>query len=132
MIRLKRKFDPAEIEAWRESGGPAPAPTHLEVQEQRGDRQNFSDRFVDAGIVEGWISLGGGGLRLRTAPDIEDVAFKVLEVPGAYCCHCGVKLQGGNDIAQAHVAEHHPDHESPDPENPSGYRVSHAYRCEVI
>jgi hypothetical protein len=51
----------------------------------------------------------------------------VLEVPGVYCCHCEQRLQGGNEIAQAHVSEHHTDEESPDAENPAGYRVSHAY-----
>lgn len=134
MLRLKRKFDPDAIAAWRDSGGDTtpPAPTHLEVQEQRGDRQNFSRRFVDAGLEEGWLSLGDGQLVLKTAEDEPDVAFKVLEVPGVYCSHCDERLQGGDDVAQAHVAEHHPDEESPDVENPAGYRVSHAYLCEVI
>lgn len=136
MIRLKRKFDPDAIAAYRaaidagESPTP-PAPTHLEVQEQRGDMQRFSKRFVDAGLLEGWVSLGDGELRLRTAKGKPDARFSVLELPGVYCCHCDARLQSGDDVAQAHVAEHH-EGPSPDPENPSGYRVSNAYLTEVI
>jgi hypothetical protein len=135
MIRLKRRFDPDEVAAWRaaiaagEHAQP-PLPTHLDVQEQRGDRQNFSTRFVQSGIVEGWLSFADGEFRIRTADG--DVAFRVLELPGVYCCHCGSKLDAGNEVAQAHVADHHADDASPDPQHPAGYRVSHAYACEVI
>ena len=62
MIKLQRRFDPDAIAVWRllPPGSPPPAPTHVDVQELRGERQNFSHRFVNAGVAEGWLTLGRG------------------------------------------------------------------------
>src|SRR4051812_17610297 len=108
MIRLKRKFNAADVDAYNEAlleaktaGGELPDPpfpTHVEVKEHRGELQNFSDRLVDNAVFEGWATLGRGKLTLHTADGDPDVEFNVLEVPGVYCCHCDERLQGGNEI----------------------------------
>lgn len=93
---------------------------------------HFSESFILGGIREGWLELEGDRLTLH---DLNEPAltYFVLREPGYYCCHCGKKLRDGEataDVAArlAHVAEHGGE-ESPDPNNPAGYRRDHSYTC---
>lgn len=91
--------------------------------------QQFSRRLVDAGLHEGWISLGQGKLTLHTAEG--DLAYTIVRVPGTYCCYCNLAL--GDDpsgvTGRDHVALMHAGESCDDQDNPAGYRVTHAYEC---
>ena len=97
---------------------------HVEVR-HLGLKQKFSPDLVARGAEEGWITLAEGNITLKTADG--PIAFRVVRVPGLYCCHCGVAVHG-SAAARAHIAAEHPGQASPDPENPSGYMVTHAYK----
>jgi len=99
--------------------------------------QNFSTGLVEAGLAEGWISIGQGKLTLRAKP--EDLVYAIKRGPGHYCCHCGERIpdanqflpgqQGEVTVGMRHVAEAHPNTPSPDPSNPAGYCRVNSYEC---
>jgi hypothetical protein len=96
--------------------------------------QNFSRRVIEAGIAEGWISMGQGKITIHGVDETEapaDLVYTVLHMPGTYCCHCNMKLDDDPSGAssRAHVADRHGDTPSPDPQNPVGCRVTTAYEC---
>jgi hypothetical protein len=97
---------------------------HLDVLigQDVGKEWHPSQRVIDGGTAEGWLSIADGKVTIKTAPDADDHVFEIAARPGFYCCHCGELLQAGNEAAQAHVAENHSGEESPDPSNPAGYR----------
>ena len=105
--------------------------SHVEVQ-HAGPVQSFTPRFLQSGMEEGWISMSKGKITLDTAKadgTPAPVVYKIDRAPGAYCCHCNQKLDGGNEIAQAHIEEKHPGIASPDESNPAGYRIDNFYAC---
>jgi len=111
---LKRLFD-------HSSGKPVPAGVKLI---RAGSRQNFSQGFIDGGLAEGWLAIGGGKLTFTT--DKGPVVYTIARQPGMYCCTCEQKLDDSRS-AQMHVAAHKG--ASPDPCNPAGYRVDNFYAC---
>lgn len=113
---LKRVFDHAAPGAAKLD--------HIKVL-RAGPRQRFSTGLVEAAVVEGWMTLGGGRIALDTRPPL---TYKILRVPGHYCCHCGAKLDG-DDAARAHIAAAHAGLPSPDKSNPAGYELIHCYDC---
>jgi hypothetical protein len=108
--------------------------SHLDVLEETpvGEEWHPSPRVIDRGLAEGWLSIGGGEVRIKTAPDVDDHVFKILAAPGVFCCHCGAKLDAGNEVAQAHVADEHSGADSPDESNPAGYRYDNFTRLERV
>jgi hypothetical protein len=97
--------------------------------------QNFSRRFIDAGMIEGWLSMGQGKITLHGVDEETeepvDLVYTVLRMPGTYCSHCDMKLDDDPSGAssRAHVADRHGETPSPDRQNPAGYRVTTAYEC---
>ncbi len=58
--------------------------THVEViHTGTSPEQNFSDRLVDAGLAEGWVSISGDTLALKT--DREPLRYKLVRKPGYFC-----------------------------------------------
>lgn len=112
-----------------------PPLSHIEVKHTgTTPEQNFSDRLVYTGIREGWITLSKGKLIVHGQP--EDLRYTVKRGPGHYCCHCGAALEDAarfvaKDVTAGmqHVADAHPDKESPDPGNPAGYCRVLAFEC---
>ena len=104
---------------------------HIEVKRVQGpgSRQVFSTRLVDNGIFAGWISLGDGKITLHTRP--KPLIYKIVQMPGHYCSHCGER-QPGEIEARIHVKTAHPGEKSPDPESPAGYCRINAYICERL
>jgi len=94
-------------------------------------KQRFAPKLVKIGQDEHWLSVTGGKIIIHDEGG--DVPFKVLKVPGRYCCHCGEKLTDDADGAAArkHVVEHHVGKKSPDEQNPSGYVMQNYYDCEL-
>jgi YgiT-type zinc finger domain-containing protein len=100
--------------------------------------QNFSQKMIEAGQVAGFLTISKGELILHAKP--EDLHYTIVRGPGYYCCHCGEQIVDANQfvkdeegepteqtIGMLHVEEAHDGKESPDPNNPSGYRRVHGY-----
>lgn len=102
------------------------------VQVKRmGLKQKFSPDLIAAATAEGWLTMAAGKITIKHTEG--EITFDVVRKPGRYCCHCGEKLAGrdidpGGAMARAHVAAKHSGETSPDPENPSGYMVTAAYK----
>lgn len=111
--------EPADGEGWPVS--------HIEVR-RAGPLQNFTPRLLFKGIDEGWVSIDGDTIKLKTKPKL---TYHVLRKPGHYCAHCDAALAGETE-ARAHVAEQHDGEISPDPGNPAGYRVDNFFACELV
>lgn len=93
--------------------------------------QNFSVDLVTEALNKKWMTMEEGKLTLLIHP--VNLYYKILREPGRYCCHCGDKLQDDikGSLARLHIASKHPDKESPDPNNASGYcRINH-FECEL-
>lgn len=106
--------------------------------------QNFSARLVFQAIAEGWMTLAGDLLLLKTAT--ATLRYAIKRSPGYYCCHDGSRIPI-SDVAQqerlrtgigrlaaaearAHLAAHgFAGKKSPDPANPAGYQVIEHYEC---
>ncbi len=95
-----------------------------------GRVQRFTQNLINGGLQEGWLGMAGGRITITAEP--ENLTYRIVRVPGAYCCHCDAPVPGGLTVALAaeslaHVAQVHPGDESPDPHNPAGYRVESCY-----
>lgn len=110
------------------------AVSHLEVRRETkvGKEWHPSDRVVQAGLAEGWLSIADGKMTLKTEAGKSDHVFKIVNPPGVFCSHCGVKLEAGGAFAQEHVAGEHGDAKSPDAENPAGYRQDNFFRLKRV
>lgn len=100
---------------------------HVQVK-RAGTVQKFTPGFVNTGLLEGWVALDGRKLTLRTRPKL---AYRIVRTPGRYCCTCEQELASEAD-ARAHLQADHPGVESPDPQNPSGWRVDDFFYCERV
>jgi len=108
--------------------------THLEVVEETpvGEEWHPSPRVIEKGFAEGWLAMGNGQAVIKTADGEDDHVYDILDTPGVFCSHCGLKLGGGNEIAQEHVATNHDGEDSPDEQNPAGYRQDNFFRLERV
>jgi len=88
--------------------------------------QKFSTGFVEKQTASGLVSIGDGKITLKTVPPL---SYKIVRGPGMYCCHCDAPLDDRPE-ALLHLKASHDGLESPDKQNPSGYRVDHFYFCE--
>lgn len=95
----------------------------------KGGLQHISPNIIEGGVSEGWLSMGDG--RITIHAESGDVALKIVQRPGRYCCHCEEKLDDDarGEAARAHVMTHHAGTESPDKQNPAGYCCINAYVC---
>lgn len=138
-------FD-AAIEAWDPNGEtPAPLapkepkPIGVKLLTKLGPRWNLSPNLIKKGQREGWLRVEGDFviLTLLTDTGTEEVKYQVEFEPGSYCCHCGAQIEDYNPfpgvdgltVGQRHVKDFHPGKESPDRNNPAGYRVINHTEC---
>lgn len=89
--------------------------------------QNLSLRFIDMGVKQGWLKMQDGEIIINSEPS--RTIYKIMQLPGIFCCFCNLALPEGGFMAQQHVAACHPGHVSPDTNNPAGYRHDVFYRC---
>jgi len=100
-------------------------------------KQSFSERLVNAAVAEGWMTLSKGQILVHAQDPVAqkpvDLAYKVLQRPGRYCLHCGIKLDDDatGSLARKHVAEKHSKAKSPDASNPAGYEMLKEFYCEL-
>ncbi len=91
--------------------------------------QKFTQRTLDQGFMEGFISIGNGQIIVKSKPN--DVVYNIISKPGHYCCHDGCFLES-EQVARNYVAENFNGVESPDQNNPAGYRKDNFYFCELV
>jgi hypothetical protein len=99
-MKLKRIFN-------RDEAGNPTTVSHLRVlQEPQNGQWNVGQRTIDKGIAEGWLSIGGGKLTIKTAEGEPDVVYQIVQPPGHYCVYCGEAV-GSTKRGLKHVAEKH-------------------------
>ena len=92
--------------------------------------QRFTQNFINGALKEGWLSIGNGCMTINAIAGA--LTYRIVRVPGAYCCHCLESVPGGDSLAAAkeslqHVTQAHQGEDSPDPSNPAGYRMENCY-----
>ena len=90
--------------------------------------QNFTQKFFDRAIREGFASMSKGLFILHTVDG--DLEYKIILSPGYFCCFDNKEL-GGEKDARKYVADNFKGEESPDANNPSGYRKDNFHACEL-
>ena len=124
LLQRKHYHDPNGIKS--------PVVSGIRIKRISADgKQKFPTKLVKQGQDERWLSVVRGTIVIHDKGG--DAVFKVLAIPGRYCCHCGEKLTDDptGEAARKHVAEKHAGKISPDPENPSGYAMQNYYDCEL-
>lgn len=104
-----------------------PVVTQINVK-QLSEKQNFTRKFIDKSLEDGFMSMIKGDIVLHTNPEL---TYKVVKVPGIFCCFTGVRL-GDQKEARAYIADNYAGEKSPDLNNPSGYRDDRFYACELV
>lgn len=134
-MEMKRHYEKNADGSLRMKGG-GPVVKGVEVL-RAGPRQKFSPEVIITGGAEGWLSFNEGKITIK-AIDGSLTVYRVLRVPGYYCCHCGEKLPGDPQSEEdrknnGHRIEHAKAHgaPSPDRENPAGYRGNCYFDCEL-
>jgi len=64
-------------------------------------------------------------VNLLTVPP---ATYRIVRVPGFYCCHCQAQLPDG-PTGKVHVTTAHAGKASPDSSNPFGLRLNNFYEC---
>ena len=124
---LKRRFEKnADGNLVLDTDG-KPVITRVDVK-RYSEKQNFTRKFIDKSLQDGFMSMSKGTIVLHTNPEL---TYKVILVPGIYCCHTDKRL-GDQKEARKYIAENFKDVKSPDSNNPSGYRDDRFYACELI
>jgi hypothetical protein len=117
-MELKRIYDHSSGE---------PKLDHVTVN-RVSQKQNFSQKFINESIENGLMSIGGGVITMHTKPGLK---YRIVRKPGHYCCFDDKKLSG-EKAAKKYVAENFAGKESPDSNNPAGYRKDNFFACELI
>lgn len=96
-MMLKRQYHPAELDAHLTAKAlgaahpPQPRVTHHTVMETgAGAEQNFKAAWVEQGVSEGWLTLAGDKLELKT--EGEPMRYTVKRAPGYYCRSTGARI----------------------------------------
>lgn len=107
--------------------------THLEVRDTGASpEQNFSHRFVEDGVAQGWITLTADTLTVRAQP--EDLVFALRRQPGYYCSSTGERIPISStswnsarrgELARAEALRWL----TANGKEPSDYEVTNAYEC---
>lgn len=90
--------------------------------------QNFTQKFFDRSICEGFASMSKGLFILHTIDG--DLEYKIIRSPGHYCCYDN-KLLGDEKEARKYIADNFKGEKSPDLNNPAGYRKDNFHACEL-
>jgi len=137
MLTLRKVADQSVVVDRDPMGRPvSPRPlAGVKVVGDAPDEHHFSPKFVTNGMAEGWISIIKGTIILHTVDG--DVVYRIVRGPGAYCCHCGIKVGEGPSASRAEVTARSAHAEeccngTPHPtEWPDGYEVINHYECRL-
>jgi len=101
--------------------------TKVEIKHTGFDReQNFSTRLVSGAMAEGWMRMDDKYIYIKTTE--EELVYKINKRPGYYCCFDD-KYFESVDMVKSWVESNYKDKESPDPQNPLGYKKLNHYEC---
>lgn len=103
-MELKRIFN-------RDGEGNPTTVSHIKlVSEPKNGRWNVSQRVINQGLEEGWLSIVDGHLVIKTAEGAPDVRYKIVRKPGYYCVFCGEPVDATNRgltaSGKAHMSKH--------------------------
>lgn len=93
-----------------------------------GDKQHFTQHFLDTGVEAGFVTISKGEIVLHTNPELR---YKIVRKPGYYCCFDNAPMGSGAE-AQEYVSKNFANQPSPDTNNPKGYRQDNFYACERV
>ncbi len=80
---LKRHYDPDTL-----GEGKTPKVSHVEVIHTGSKaEQNFDDGLIEQAVVDGWASVSGDRLTLKTADG--ELAYSITRMPGYFCKSTG-------------------------------------------
>lgn len=107
-----------------------PQVSHLLVR-RATRRWLLSPAELMRGITAGEFIAKDGNVEIKTKDGEPNVLYKIVLHPGTYCCHCQQALNNSREGA-AHIKAMHAGVESPDDNNPSGWRVDNHYTLELV
>jgi len=61
--------------------GQEPILDHIKVL-RYGKKQNFTQKFINRGVAEGFLSMEKGRIVLHTDPELH---YRIVRTPGMYC-----------------------------------------------
>jgi len=106
-MKLKRKFSNDVV-------------SHVDVL-IASPRWHVPTDLVEQAAQEGWLTLGGGKLAIKTGEDTS-VVYTVVRVPGHYCDECNAKVANSIE-GKAHVDAAH---------GGGTWRRDNFYACELL
>lgn len=102
----------------------------------KNGKQNFSPRFIGAGIDQGWLSMSETGITIH-CEERGQVRFYIDRKPGRRCLTCGAELPGTDKDPSGILARQHCE-EAHDVDDlvttarwPAGYDVVNAYMTTI-
>ncbi len=101
---------------------------HLKII-RAGKVQNFTQKFINKGMTNGFVTMSKGQIIIHGKP--VDLSYKVVRIPGYYCCHDDAPL-GGEKEAREYLEKNFKGKKSPCSNNPSGYRKDNFFHCELV
>lgn len=110
-----------------------PPLTLIGINIQRASRhQLFTPALLDEGEALGVITRARGLITIHGTNG--DVVYRIASGPGLYCCHCGERLGdvGEPNVGRQHVTTQHAGVESPEHQNPAGYRGQNSFACVLV
>jgi len=90
--------------------------------------QNFTQKFFDKALREGFASMSKGLFILHTVDG--DLEYKIIRSPGYFCCFDN-KALGDQKECRAYIESNFKGKDSPDLNNQSGYRKDNFHACEL-
>ena len=100
---------------------------HIAVSQYKKN-QNFSQKFVDKCIEDGFLSISSSTIVFDTMPKL---TYKIVSTPGIYCCFDNKKMDDEQNAID-YIEQNYAGQDSPDLNNPRGYRDDRFYRCELM
>lgn len=91
--------------------------------------QKFTQKVINDLAEEGLLSIVKGKITIHSKP--EELVYEIKRKPGYYCCFDDKNLPN-EEQAREYVEKNFPGQQSPDPQNPAGYRKDSFFFCELI
>ena len=117
MIVTRVRDEDGKPLGWRVTKGENP---HQQIMPKWINQMRAEDRH--------FIDMSADAITLNTVDG--PMVFKILEIPGKYCCFDGKRIEGprsDGSLSRAYVKENFKGKKSPDPEHPAGYRTRTSY-----
>jgi len=101
---------------------------HLKVI-RTSKKQNFSQKIINEFISDGVLLMGNGKLVITAKP--ANLTYNIIRSPGYYCCFDHKKL-ADEAACKKYIADNFKGKQSPDQNNPLGYRKDNFFACELV